>query len=71
MGFRVIFRVGDKGSLRLILLHDKNWEFENYSAASDKEIPISKGEVPSLKTNAGDINQVKLVATGSQGLAVC
>ena len=65
--FGFIFRVGDKGSLRLILLHDKNWEFENYSAASDKEIPISKGEVPSLNTNAGDKNQVKLVATNSQG----
>ncbi len=65
--FGIIFRVGDKGSLRLLMLYDRKWEIENYSATSGDYITISKGELPHLSINSGEKNLIRLIASGKQG----
>jgi hypothetical protein len=63
----LLFRAQTKGNYRLAMFIGKQWELEYYRKDTDSLIPVSKGNIPNLKTNQGDDNLIQIVGMDNQG----
>ena len=65
--FGTIFRKYDKGDHRVVVYHDKNWQYIHYILEPEEFKTIEEGNIGKLGVNAGDTNLIQFVAMDNIG----
>jgi hypothetical protein len=63
----IMLRMSDNGDLRVVIHHDKSWEFVHHNRQNEKYLIMEEGDIKKIGVNKGDTNLLQFVALDRAG----
>jgi hypothetical protein len=63
----IIFRMSNNGDLRVVIHHDKSWEFVDHKSNTETYTIMEEGNIKKMGVNKGDTNLLQFVALDRAG----